>query len=198
MNVQDTAVALLALYSEADADTIKRGRRWYVRARRECQLIARDTGYTLEHVAAVCAITSPDAQLVQNLRWTRTACETRGAEPVGRYPAQMTPKVRAALADKSDPLQYATGPKVSAFARAILGDRDALVIDRWAAYAAGIPRSAKLGPKQRRAIEEAYRRAAAAVGESVRDFQAIVWEWLRAQAVATRGGRPVQVRYADL
>ena len=159
-------------YRSADAATVRRGRTWYAAARRECRRLAAAHGRTVAQVAAVMAITSPDAQLGTNLRWTAEILEGRRA--AGKYPGDQAPKVRAALRS-SRPGRYASGPKVSAFYRAIMGDRDVLVIDRWAAYAAGGTRNAAPGRPARRALEHAYRRAAAAAGESLRDFQAIVW-----------------------
>lgn len=176
MSHEDALTALLAHYSNADADTLRRGREWYAAARRECAAIAEETGYTVAQVAAVMAITSPDAQLTTNIAWTRKACESRGAEKVGKYPNAQRPKVLAALKNRRDPGQYATGPKVSAFYRAIVGDESAMVVDRWAAFAAGHEQRDKVpGVKIRRTIEAAYRTAAANVGETVAAFQAIVW-----------------------
>lgn len=184
--------ALLARYAAATPEQRERGRRWYAQARRECRRMSREYGYTLAQVAAVLAITSPDAQLAANLAWTEAIL--RGERTAGRYPADQAPKVRAALSSRR-PGKYATGPKVSAFYRAIMGDEDCLVVDRWASYAAGGPRDKVPGAKQRRSIADAYRRTAARVGESVRDFQAIVW-------IATRESTPkstgIVPRYADI
>ena len=194
MSERDAMSALLALYAEADEETIRHGRGWYDRARRECRKIARETGYTVRQVAAVMAITSPDAQLSQNVRWTREACASNGRAKVGRYPAAMGDKVRRALKDRRDPGQYATGPKVNAFYRAITGDESALVIDRWAAFAAGAGKVVP-GANLRRALEAAYRAAAEAVGETVAAFQAIVWTIIRRRAERVNGSA---VRYADI
>lgn len=163
---------LLEHYGAADADTVRRGRQWYAAARRECRRMAREHGRPLSQVAAVLAITSPDAQLATNLRWTEEIL--RGERTAGRYPTDQAPKVAAALSSRR-PGQHVTGPKVSAFYRAIMGDEDVLVVDRWAAFAAGSTKDYAPKAAARRAIEAAYRQAATIVGESVRDFQAIVW-----------------------
>jgi hypothetical protein len=189
LSTDSPVTALLALYESADADTVRRGREWYAAARAECASIAADTGYTVAQVAAVMAVTSPDAQLRTNIAWTRKACETRGAAKVGKYPNNMRPKVLAALADSTDPGQHATGPKVSAFYAAIVGDESAMVVDRWAAFAAGHEdRGTVPGVKVRRVIEAAYREAAALVGETVAAFQAIVWIIVR-ETTARADGR---------
>jgi hypothetical protein len=186
---EDSAIAtLLALYESADADIVRRGRDWYTAARSECAAIAADSGYTVAQVAAVMAITSPDAQLTTNITWTRNACMTRGAAKVGKYPNAMRPKVLGALADADNPGQFATGPKVSQFFAAIIGDESAMVVDRWAAFAAGHENRQKVpGAKVRRSIEAAYRAAAAIVGETVAAFQAIVWIVVRETTIRADG-----------
>lgn len=183
---------LLHAYHGATADHVRRGRDWYKAARRECRRMAREHGRPLSQVAAVLAITSPDAQLSTNLRWTEEIL--RGERGAGRYPADQGPKVRAALASRR-PGQYAAGPKVNAFYRAIMGAEDTLVIDRWAAFAAGSTKDRVPGAKARRAIAQGYRQAAASVGESVRDFQAIVWIALRESTPRANGQT---VRLADI
>lgn len=169
---------LIALYHDATAEQRDRGRAWYDRYRRGCARIARGTNTPLRRVVATAAITSPDAQLVTNLAWARTACETRGAAAVGRYPNAMGAKYRPIIAGDVAPELGCGGLKVRAFYRAILGDRDAVVLDRHALRAAGHHRDTATAAQYAR-IAELYRRAADTVGESPRDFQAIVWTVLR-------------------
>lgn len=177
--MSDTTTArLLALYHESTAEQRENGRHWYDRFATGCGRIARQTGTPLRRVVATAAITSPDAQLSTNLAWTRTACETRGAALVGRYPNAMAAKYRPILAGEAAPGATVGGDKVTNFYRAILGDTDAVVLDRHALRAAGHLRDTAT-PLQYRRIAEQYRAAAAAAGESPRDFQAIVWVVLR-------------------
>jgi hypothetical protein len=180
-------ILLIDRYSLATAEQRTRGRAWYDAARAACESIAADTGLALDRVAAVMAITSPDAKLVQNIAWTRAACEAKARRrplTAGRYPADQLPKIARALDQRRpNPGQYVTGPKVSAFYRAIMGDDDCLVIDRWAAFAAGFDRMKPPSAGDRTVIESAYRLAAFSVGESVRDFQAIVWIQTRESTV---------------
>jgi len=183
--------ALLDRYRAADADTIRRGREWYRAARRAVNEIARETGYSRAQVAAVLAITSPDAQLVSNIDWTRKAC-LNGGRTAGRYPSDQLPKIRAALVSNR-PGQYVKGPKVNAFYRAIMGHEDVLVVDRWASFAAGGPKDRPPAAKARRVITEAYHRAAEIAGETVRDFQAIVWIQAR-ENTARADGRFVRLQ----
>ena len=66
------------------------------------------------------------------------------------------------------------GPKVGAFARALLGDHDAVVVDLWMCRWYG---SALRAPtiKLRREIEAAIRIKATELGLSPRDTQAHIW-----------------------
>ncbi len=171
-----------------------RGRQWYPAARQLMQELATRTGYTLEQAVAVLAITSPGAQLVSNLEWTTRALETRAAS-VGRFPNVMRPKILAVLADPATAAEYVTGPKVGPFYRAILGDKDALVIDRWATAAANVFRSQELPEGSRRAIDTAYRSLARKLRRSVRDLQAQVWIAVRESTPDSRGRLKA---YADI
>lgn len=175
-------------FARLDDDTIQRGRGWYPQARRLAADMAADTGYTLDQAVAVLAITSPGAQLRTNFDWTRKALESRGEASVGRFPNAMRPKIQAVLADPEYASQYVRGPKVGPFFQAILGDEDALVLDRWALFAAGhADRNTTPAPTVRRRIEAAYHRAAERAGMSVRDFQAAVWIHVRENTARADG-----------
>ena len=179
----DEATRLVELYCDASEETRNRGRSWYREAKSAVRRIADETGYSRSQVAAVMSITSPDAQLKANIRWTRQACQNDG-ETAGRYPRDQLPKIRAAL-DSTKPGRYATGPKVQEFYRAIMGDPKALVLDRWALRACGL----EYGRTALRTARAAYEMAASATGETVRDFQAIVWIQLRESSSMDSIGR---------
>ena len=171
-----------------------RGRAWYDAAQDACESIAADTGVAVDRVAAVMAITSPDAKLVQNVAWTRAACEAyRDGAPLtaGRYPKDQLPKVAGALNQRMNPGYFVRGPKVAAFYRSIMGDRDTLTIDRWAVEAAGGDRSKVPNKTLRLILTAAYEVAATTCGESIRDFQAIVWIQAR-ETTARSDGRVVR------
>lgn len=163
---------LLALYDRASPAVRRRGRSWYPETCRRLRAIAERQGCPLSHAVAVFAIVSPEAQLFTALNWTEEIL--RGERAGGRYPNVQGAKIEAALSTRY-PVRAITGEKVNPFYRAIMGDTSALVIDRWAAYAAGHERGADIPRAVRREIEAAYRGAANAVGETVRAFQAIVW-----------------------
>lgn len=164
------AATLVARYEDATESQRERGRDWYPRMRRVCRRLAALSGRTVEQAAAVMAITSPRCQLSQNIARAERAL---AGQPVRGF-AYMDRQCAAALEPGADPLAVVHGPKVEPFARAILGDTEALVLDTWALRALDIPGD-KLTAADRRRADAAYREAAELVGENVRDFQAVVW-----------------------
>jgi hypothetical protein len=183
---------LVALYAQASPAVRRRGRSWYPETNRRLRQIAAKTDSTTAHAAAVFAIVSPAVQLATALDWTEAIL--RGEREGGRYPNMQAPRIEAALATRY-PVKAVTGPKVNAFYRALMGDADALVLDRWAAFAAGFERGRDIPRAVRLRLEAAYRAAAAAVGETVRAFQAIVWIVAR-ESTPRSDGRVV--RYMDV
>lgn len=183
---------LVALYAQASPAVRRRGRSWYPETNRRLREIAARTGNTPAQAAAVFSIVSPAVQLITALEWTEEIL--RGERMGGRYPNMQGPRIEAALATRY-PVKAITGPKVNPFYRAIMGDTSALVLDRWAAFAAGHQRDRDIPPAVRRSLEVAYRAAAAAVGETVRAFQAIVWIMVRETTPKSNGILP---RLADV
>jgi len=170
--VNDAERKLIALYDQASPAIRRRGRSWYPETNRRLREIAERTGATPAHAAAVFSIVSPMVQVMTALDWTEQILA--GERTYGAFHSQST-KIARALAS-SKPVYYISGPKVNPFYRAIQGDTSALVLDRWALYAAGHPeRSSSVTKSAWREIEAAYRSAAELCGETVRAFQAIVW-----------------------
>jgi len=184
---------LLGRYERSTPSIRRRGRTWYPEAFRMLSGMAQETGHTTAQAVAVFAITSANTQLLANIRYTEKIL--RGERFHGCYPVVQTPLVKGALST-TKPQRFVTGPKCSAFYRAIMGDTSALVLDRWAARAAGLNegRGDISGPA-RRVLEAAYRDAATLCGETVRAFQAIVWIATRETTAKSTGVVP---RLADI
>ena len=183
---------LSALYRAADkAGRVDRGRDWYPRMR---EILDAERGeHSLEAAVATFAITSQGASLRANLDWTRRALA--GNTHVGRWPNRQGPKIRAALSDPENARAACEGPKIAAFYHAIAGDPDALVLDRWAYFAALGDRrgDSKVTVGERQACENAYRRLAAKTGESLRDLQAIIWLQVRETTPRISNGKVPQL-----
>jgi hypothetical protein len=164
---------LINLYDASTPTVRRRGRAWYPEARRRLLRMADEYDRTLAQAVAVFAITSQNTQLLQNLRYTEKIL--RGDRDYGCFPTHQTPLIRGVLSTRY-PARYVRGPKCSAFYRAILGDTDILVLDRWTARATGYQgRDREFSKTVRHELELAYRGAARICGETVRSFQAIAW-----------------------
>ena len=67
------------------------------------------------------------------------------------------------------------GDKTNAFARAIAGDHDAVVIDVWMIKAAGMDGKKGVNKTQYRELADAVREVAALRGLTPRTCQALIW-----------------------
>lgn len=185
---------LIDRYEHSPPPIRRRGRAWYPEARRLLARMAAEHDRPLAQAVAVFAITSANTTLLSNIRFTEQVL--KGERMAGCYPTFQTPLVELALSTRY-PGRFVPGPKCSAFYKAIMGDVDALVLDRWAARAAGLDRPGRndIYPAARRQLDVAYREAAKLCGETVRAFQAITW-------IATRESTPnmraVIPRFADI
>ena len=184
---------LIECYQRSTPPIRRRGRTWYPEALRMLSGMAQETGRTTAQAVAVFAITSANTQLLANIRYTEAIL--KGERMYGCYPVVQTPLVSGALST-TRPKRFVTGPKCSAFYKAIMGDVDSLVLDRWAARAAGADNGrGDIGRRQRRLLDAAYREAAEICGETVRAFQAIVWIVTRESTPKSSGVIP---RLADI
>lgn len=184
---------LVERYESSTPSIRRRGRTWYPEAYRLLARMAEENGRPTAQAVAVFAITSANTQLLANIHYTEAIL--RGERMYGCYPVVQTPLVTGALSTPR-PKRFVTGPKCSAFYRAIMGDVNALVLDRWAARAAGVEQMRRdISNPMRRVLDAAYREAAAACGETVRAFQAIVWIAVRESTPKTTGVIP---RLADI
>jgi hypothetical protein len=162
---------LIERYERSTPSIRRRGRTWYPETNRRLTLMAQETGRSPAQAVAVFAITSMNTQLLSNFRLTEQVL--KGERNFGCYPTFQTPLITAALASRY-PGRFVRGPKCTAFYKAIMGDTNALVLDRWAARAAGWD-VRTFNMTTRRILDAAYREAARLCGETVRAFQAIAW-----------------------
>jgi hypothetical protein len=143
--------------------------------------------------AAIFAILSPEVQLGTCLDWTEAVL--RGERKGGRYPNVQSQRIADALSTRY-PVKRIGGPKCNPFYRAIMGDTNALVIDRWAQFAAGIPRNQVMGSKLRQEVEAAYRAVAKLYSETVRAFQAMLWILVREST--PKAGKMIVPKLTDI
>ena len=176
---------ITAAWSSASAADLAAGLEWYDTARAACDALAAGTSgrVTTEQAAGVVAALSPRMPWARNLTVAAAVIDAHvDGRPAPAMALRRNLDVACAILDgrQSGP----TGRKVSAFARAILGDTAAVVVDVWAARAAGhpMPDGKGLTPRQYDAIAAAYTDAAERLGVAPRDLQAAVWVVVRGSA----------------
>lgn len=160
---------------------------WYRVERGRLEIIAwevrdarglRSDDLTPETVIAAAATLSPATSwhlLVADLpAFILAALDGDPCPPFATYGAQRSKAARI-VRDRLG-VSAVTGPKVSAFARALAGDVSAVVVDRHAArIALGDDRITVVPQAVLRAVQDAYTLAASRVGVDPAGLQALVW-----------------------
>ena len=179
---RDMTRRLVALHTECTPAELAQGLAWYGRARAAAEGIAGEGG--LARAAAVIAHLSPRQTWAANVASAArmlAAADAHEPCPAVSTGAQRS-KAWAVATGAADPA-VKHGPKTGAFYRNIVGDMDAVCVDRWAARAAtGDAAIISFGRARYARIERAYQRAARALGMSPRDLQAAVWVHTRGAA----------------
>lgn len=177
--VADRIVKMWNRATDADKEA---GARWYAEGEAFIDELTVRSGKTRDQVAAVVAHLSPRTTWQRNLLGAQSLLLTDQAP--GCIGANVDRARKALAADQ--PLGTLNGPKTSRFARNLLGDREAVTVDVWAARVAlGARDDAELllgrvGVYE--AIEHAYRVAARRVGVDPVTMQATTW-------IVARNGR---------
>lgn len=175
-------VKLLARYAVAGAH----GRAWYDETREAITDLAYILDVQPQYLADVLAITSPRVHVRRNIRIAVRYIRTGDLDGV-------LPGVRAALAHYEATGEI-RGPKTSAFAAALMGDPDAIVLDVWMARALGVDQARFGSVKVRREAERRVRKVARALGWAPAQVQAAIWtHWVETHRTNGRGGRRVYV-----
>lgn len=149
------------------------GAEWYDTAYLECAAIDPENP---ERPVGVVSAISPLQLWETNVRQARRlihAVDNLLEVPQVHTEPMQSQAVRIALGES--PWDVLKGPKIRAFAAAILGDKNAVVVDRWA-YRVATRREYKgLTPHQYVRLALAYVRAADKLGEDPRTVQAATW-----------------------
>lgn len=147
---------------------------WYNDAQTVAYDVASRRKVTLEIGAAIVSSFSP------RVPWSRNVALALAFADGGDTPGLANNRRMAeeSLVHGFDALK---GPKTNAFARAIAGDEDAVVIDSWMCRAAGIGRDAPSVVQYRR-IADAIVTLARRHGVSPRTMQALIWIRVRGKA----------------
>ena len=147
---------------------------WYRDAEEVAEEVARNLDTTLEVGASVVSAFSPRERWSSNI--TKAIAFSLGHEVKGL--PNNRKMAEASLTLGFDALR---GPKTNAFARAIAGDNDAVVIDIWMCRAAGLPTDSP-SQSQYNELSRAVRNVAKEFGLTPRTTQALIWVIVRGSA----------------
>lgn len=147
---------------------------WYLEAQNVAEDIASIMGTNLEIAASIVSAFSPRERWASNV--AKAYAFANGLPVSG-----LTNNLNMANAAKVDGFAALKGQKTNAFARAIAGDSDAVVIDVWMMRAAQMPTDSP-NKSQYNECANAVRVVADEFGITARTAQALIWIIVRGSA----------------
>lgn len=170
---------ILRTFDRATVSDLENGARWYDDAGQLAAILANGE-ISLEQAASVIAALSP------RTAWSRNVAGAVALIKVGPSAARTVGcigrNVETARLAKRDGFAALNGPKTSAFARNIAGDREAVTVDVWAMRVAELDEDLLTRKGAYDAVAHAYRLAARRRGVDPATMQATTW-------IVARNGR---------
>ena len=163
------SIIMSATLAQCEAASI-----WYHEAQEVAEDVAENLGTTLEVGASVVSAFSPRTKWAANVQKAL-------AFSMGKPVTGLSNNVRMAQAALVDGFDALKGLKTNAFARAIAGDTDAVVIDVWMCRAANLDTDSP-NITQYRMLSQCVRHVAAEFGITPRTAQALIWIIVRGSA----------------
>lgn len=151
--------------------------RWYTRAKADIEHVCKQKGWDFNRFVDVLAITSPRVAVVRNIRVAMYYMDTE------KYLSGTIRTTRAAM-EHYEEVGEIRGLKTSAFARALKGDLEAIVLDTWMSEAFEIEQGRFRNKAVRKECEQRVRRAARTCNLRPAELQAASWA-----AIVRRHGR---------
>lgn len=167
-DIPDMVKALLDAYRRATPVQLENGHGWYDNTR----ALAEDIAGDVRTGAGLLAAYSPATGWKLTVRYARAMADTRKPQPT----LGMSNRRALRIGDGEDFEDVLGGLKTLNFARAIAGDSDAVVVDRWAIRAA-LPGTTweRVTDRQYVHFAAAYREAASIAGTTPVQMQAVTW-----------------------
>jgi thermostable 8-oxoguanine DNA glycosylase len=153
---------------------IEEASKWYLDAERVAEEVARNLNTTLEIGATVVSAFSPRE------RWTRNVSNAIKFS-LGEDVIALGNNIRMANAALTKGFDALNGQKTNAFAKAIAGDENAVVIDVWMLRALGIEKKTPT-QSQYKEMAKAVTLVANKHGMTPRAMQALIWIIVRGSA----------------
>jgi hypothetical protein len=180
LETSSNALASVAEYSfyqhciMANFGHVEQASVWYLEAQEVAEDVAEILGVDLERGASIVSAFSPRERWASNVA---KAYAFANGKPVKGLTNNLRMAERA-LVDGFDALK---GLKTNAFARAIAGDNDAVVIDVWMMRAAGMETDSP-NKTQYNILSDAVRKVASEFHITPRTAQALIWIVKRGRA----------------
>jgi len=180
MNTITETITVTDLYRtlvmQATLAQVEQASVWYHEAQEVAEDVAENLGASLEVGASIVAAFSPRE------RWASNVAKSL-AFSMGKPVAGLSNNL--AMANNSLVMGFdaLNGQKTNAFARAIAGDADAVVIDVWMIRAAGLDASKGVNKTQYNELSEAVQTVAKEFGITPRTAQALIWIIVRGNNV---------------
>ena len=175
LSLSDSAYfAFSDLMLQATMSQVEAAATWYFEAQEVAEDVAEILGASLEVGASIVSAFSPRE------RWSSNVAKAY-AFANGKPVTGLQNNLRMAQAAMSDGFDALRGQKTNAFARAIAGDSDAVVIDVWMCRAANLGTDSP-NKSQYLALSDAIRKVAAEHGITPRTAQALIWIIVRGSA----------------
>jgi len=176
MNADTYYQNFLALVLEATFGQVEQAAVWYMEAEKVAEQVAENLDTTLEVGASVVSAFSPRE------RWTSNVAKAI-AFSLGESVTGLSNNLKMANASLILGFDALKGQKTNAFARAIAGDENAVVVDVWMMRAAGYDGETSPNKTQYKEISEAVVRIAEKFGMTPRVAQALIWIMVRGSAL---------------
>jgi len=141
---------------------------WYFEAQEVAEDVAEIMGVSLEVGASVVSAFSPRE------RWASNVAKAF-AFAHGKPVKGLSNNLNMANNSLTMGFEALNGQKTNAFARAIAGDSDAVVIDVWMIRAAGLDASKGVNKTQYNTLVDSVRKVAKEFGLTPRTAQALIW-----------------------
>lgn len=171
MNYAETYAEIAA---KATFGQVEQAAKWYLDAERVAEKVAENLGISLENGASIVSAFSPRE------RWTSNVAKAI-AFSLGEKPVGLSNNLRMAEAAKTIGYEALKGQKTNAFAKAIAGDEQAVVIDVWMLRAVGIEKKSPT-QSQYKVLADAVKTVAFQFGMTPRAMQALIWIVVRGSA----------------
>lgn len=160
-----------ALCLEATFGQIEQASVWYLEAEKVANKVAENLNASLEVGASVVSAFSPRE------RWTSNVTKAISFS-LGETVTGLSNNLKMAKASLELGYEALRGPKTNAFARAIAGDENAVVIDVWMMRAAGAKVDSP-NKTQYTEMSEAVAKVAERFNMTPRTTQALIWIMVR-------------------